>query len=180
MTAAPGASGREVEHRSGQCASRDNLAGRRRPNASARRSGELRRAVTRLVAGGVGTQVHVGVHLVRPAGDPGSRGPRPRPRARLRAEAEGDHGNRYRLRGSLVLYASLCAAIGQGHVVGVDVEIRPHNRAALEARSSPGSPWSRATRWLRRSSNGCERSSSGPRALVVLDSATRRRTCWRS
>jgi cephalosporin hydroxylase len=35
--------------------------------------------------------------------------------------------------GSLVFYASLCAAMGHGRVVGVDVEIRPHNRAALEA-----------------------------------------------
>ncbi len=34
--------------------------------------------------------------------------------------------------GSLVFYASLCKALGRGRVVGVDVEIRPHNRAAIE------------------------------------------------
>lgn len=35
--------------------------------------------------------------------------------------------------GSLILYASLMEAMGEGHVIGVDIEIRPHNRAALEA-----------------------------------------------
>jgi cephalosporin hydroxylase len=35
--------------------------------------------------------------------------------------------------GSLIYYASLCRAMGHGRVVGVDVEIRPHNRRALEA-----------------------------------------------
>lgn len=35
--------------------------------------------------------------------------------------------------GSLVFYASLFEAMGHGRVVGVDVEIRPHNRAAIEA-----------------------------------------------
>jgi cephalosporin hydroxylase len=35
--------------------------------------------------------------------------------------------------GSLVFYASLCRLIGAGRVIGVDVEIRPHNRAAIEA-----------------------------------------------
>jgi cephalosporin hydroxylase len=34
--------------------------------------------------------------------------------------------------GSLIFYASLCTAIGKGRVVGVDIEIRPHNRAAIE------------------------------------------------
>jgi cephalosporin hydroxylase len=34
--------------------------------------------------------------------------------------------------GSLVFYASLFAAIGRGHVIGVDVDIRPANRAAIE------------------------------------------------
>ena len=34
--------------------------------------------------------------------------------------------------GSLVFYASLCKAMGRGRVVGVDVEIRPHNRVAIE------------------------------------------------
>jgi cephalosporin hydroxylase len=35
--------------------------------------------------------------------------------------------------GSLVFYASLMQAMGRGRVIGVDVEIRPHNRAAIEA-----------------------------------------------
>lgn len=35
--------------------------------------------------------------------------------------------------GSLVFYASLLHALGRGRVLGVDVEIRPHNRAAIEA-----------------------------------------------
>lgn len=34
--------------------------------------------------------------------------------------------------GSIVFYAGLCKAMGHGRVVGVDVEIRPHNREALE------------------------------------------------
>jgi len=35
--------------------------------------------------------------------------------------------------GSLVFYASLCKVMGAGRVVGVDIEIRPHNRRAIEA-----------------------------------------------
>lgn len=35
--------------------------------------------------------------------------------------------------GSLIFYASLCQMIGKGRVIGVDVEIRPHNRKAIEA-----------------------------------------------
>lgn len=35
--------------------------------------------------------------------------------------------------GSLVLYASLCKAMDHGRVVGIDIEIRPHNREAIEA-----------------------------------------------
>jgi cephalosporin hydroxylase len=34
--------------------------------------------------------------------------------------------------GSLVFYASLCHSIGKGRVIGIDVEIKPHNRAAIE------------------------------------------------
>jgi cephalosporin hydroxylase len=34
--------------------------------------------------------------------------------------------------GSLIFYASLCKMIGRGRVVGIDIEIRPHNRAAIE------------------------------------------------
>lgn len=35
--------------------------------------------------------------------------------------------------GSLIYYASLCKAFGKGRIVGVDIEIRPHNRKAIEA-----------------------------------------------
>ncbi|HKP03532.1 MAG TPA: CmcI family methyltransferase [Chthoniobacterales bacterium] len=35
--------------------------------------------------------------------------------------------------GSLVFYASLLAAMGHGRVIGLDIEIRPQNRAAIEA-----------------------------------------------
>lgn len=34
--------------------------------------------------------------------------------------------------GSLIFYASLFNAIGGGRVIGVDIEIRPHNRKAIE------------------------------------------------
>lgn len=34
--------------------------------------------------------------------------------------------------GSLIFYASLCKAIGKGRVIGIDIEIRPHNRKAIE------------------------------------------------
>lgn len=35
--------------------------------------------------------------------------------------------------GSLVFYASLFQAMGRGRVIGVDIEIRPHNRRAIES-----------------------------------------------
>ncbi len=35
--------------------------------------------------------------------------------------------------GSLIYYASLCKAMGRGRVIGVDIEIRPPNRKAMEA-----------------------------------------------
>lgn len=35
--------------------------------------------------------------------------------------------------GSLIFYASLCKAMDRGRVIGVDIEIRPHNRRAIEA-----------------------------------------------
>jgi cephalosporin hydroxylase len=34
--------------------------------------------------------------------------------------------------GSLVFYASLCKVMGHGRVIGIDIEVRPHNRRALE------------------------------------------------
>ncbi|NWJ41148.1 MAG: cephalosporin hydroxylase family protein [Geothrix sp.] len=35
--------------------------------------------------------------------------------------------------GSLIFYSSLCRAMGKGRVIGIDIEIRPHNRRAIEA-----------------------------------------------
>ncbi len=35
--------------------------------------------------------------------------------------------------GSLVFYAGLFKAMGKGRVIGIDIEIRPHNRKAIEA-----------------------------------------------
>jgi cephalosporin hydroxylase len=35
--------------------------------------------------------------------------------------------------GSLMFYASLFKAIGKGRVIGVDIDVRPHNRRAIEA-----------------------------------------------
>jgi cephalosporin hydroxylase len=34
--------------------------------------------------------------------------------------------------GSLIFYASLCKLIGKGRVIGVDIDIREHNRKAIE------------------------------------------------
>lgn len=41
--------------------------------------------------------------------------------------------------GSLIFYASLCKAIDKGRIVGIDIEIRPHNRKAIE--EHPLYPW---------------------------------------
>ena len=35
--------------------------------------------------------------------------------------------------GSLVFYAGLCTALGKGRVIGIDIEIRAHNRQAIES-----------------------------------------------
>jgi cephalosporin hydroxylase len=35
--------------------------------------------------------------------------------------------------GSLIFYASLLELIGKGRVIGLDIEVRPHNKAAIEA-----------------------------------------------
>ena len=40
--------------------------------------------------------------------------------------------------GSLIFYASLFEMMGGGQVIGVDIEIRPHNRAAIEAHPLAG------------------------------------------
>jgi cephalosporin hydroxylase len=40
--------------------------------------------------------------------------------------------------GSLIYYASLCKATDRGRVIGVDIEIRPHNRRAIESHPLAG------------------------------------------
>jgi cephalosporin hydroxylase len=40
--------------------------------------------------------------------------------------------------GSLIYYASLCKVMDRGRVIGVDIEIRPHNRRAIEAHPLAG------------------------------------------
>lgn len=35
--------------------------------------------------------------------------------------------------GSLIFFSSLCKAMDKGHIIGIDIEIRPQNRQAIEA-----------------------------------------------
>lgn len=74
--------------------------------------------------------------------------------------------------GSLVFYASLCRAMDHGRVIGVDIEIRPHNRQAIEShalapliRLIEGSSTASATLELVR-----EAVAPGDKVLVILDS----------
>lgn len=74
--------------------------------------------------------------------------------------------------GSLVFYATLLKAMGQGRVIGIDIDIRPHNRQAIEAHEmSPlieliqGSSIDPVT-----VSSVAESVAAGDRALVILDS----------
>jgi cephalosporin hydroxylase len=74
--------------------------------------------------------------------------------------------------GSLVFYAGLCRAIGKGRVVGVDIEIRPANRQAIEAH-----PMSSSITLIEGSSTAPEVVASvakqvnpGETVLVILDS----------
>jgi cephalosporin hydroxylase len=74
--------------------------------------------------------------------------------------------------GSLVFFASLLELLGEGRVVGIDVEIREHNRREIEAHALArridlvqGSSADDATfEAVRAHAHGCER------VLVVLDS----------
>jgi cephalosporin hydroxylase len=73
--------------------------------------------------------------------------------------------------GSLLYYASLLELAGHGEVLGVDVEIRPHNRQAIEAH-----PMSRRVKMIEGSSIDegtvaqVHAAARGRRAIVVLDS----------
>lgn len=74
--------------------------------------------------------------------------------------------------GSLIFYASLCKAMDRGRVIGVDIEIRAHNRSAIEAH-----PLADHIELIEGSSTAPEvirqvkeRIQPGDRVLVILDS----------
>jgi cephalosporin hydroxylase len=74
--------------------------------------------------------------------------------------------------GSLIFYASLFEAMGAGRVVGIDIEIRAHNRQAIEAH-----PLAKRIALIEGSSTAPEVVAAaaahvkpGERALVILDS----------
>jgi cephalosporin hydroxylase len=74
--------------------------------------------------------------------------------------------------GSLIFYASLLELIGEGRVVGVDIDIRPHNRKAIESH-----PMFKRISLLQGSSIApeivaavTEISKDAQRTMVVLDS----------
>lgn len=74
--------------------------------------------------------------------------------------------------GSLIFYASMCRLIGKGRVIGIDVEIRPNNRKAIENHS-----FAHAISLIEGSSvdsrvvqRVCNLLQPGETVLVVLDS----------
>jgi len=74
--------------------------------------------------------------------------------------------------GSLIFYASLMEMIGKGHVIGLDIDIRPPNRAAIEAH-----PMSRRITMIEGSSTAPEtvaqvkaRIGPGDTVMLILDS----------
>lgn len=74
--------------------------------------------------------------------------------------------------GSLIYYASIFQVMGKGRVVGVDIEIRPHNRAAIEAH-----PLASAITLIEASSTAPEALEQvracvrpGDKVMVILDS----------
>jgi cephalosporin hydroxylase len=78
--------------------------------------------------------------------------------------------------GSLIFYASLCKALQKGRVIGVDIEIRPHNRAAIEQHILL-----RAARPRRMSSQRLDRGSSLAKPCWSYSTrCTLGSTCWMS
>jgi len=74
--------------------------------------------------------------------------------------------------GSLIYNASLCKAMGKGRVIGVDIEIRSHNREAIEAH-----PMSELITMIEGSSTASETVAQvkalvqpGETVLIILDS----------
>lgn len=78
--------------------------------------------------------------------------------------------------GSLIYYASICKVLGRGRIVGIDIEIRPHNRSAVEQHSL-----SDMITLIEGSSTDAtmvarvaEQVRPGEKTLVILDSAHNR------
>jgi cephalosporin hydroxylase len=74
--------------------------------------------------------------------------------------------------GSLILSASILELLGEGEVLGIDIDIRPHNRAAIEAH-----PLARRIRMIEGSSvddavvaEASRAASAVERVMVILDS----------
>lgn len=74
--------------------------------------------------------------------------------------------------GSLLFYASLLELLGEGEVIGIDIDIRAHNRAAIEAH-----PMSKRLHLIQGSSTSaevieqvCARAAGKKRVMVCLDS----------
>jgi cephalosporin hydroxylase len=63
--------------------------------------------------------------------------------------------------GGLIFYASLCRLAGRGRVVGIDLEIRPQNRAAIRTH-----PLADASRSARRRSSSTRATSRRPSRTV--------------
>lgn len=74
--------------------------------------------------------------------------------------------------GSLVFYASLCELMGSGRVIGVDIHIRPENRAAIEAHALASRITLIEGSSIDPATVGRVRSSipAGSRVMVLLDS----------
>lgn len=73
--------------------------------------------------------------------------------------------------GSILYYASLLELLGHGDVIGIDVDIRAHNRAAIEAH--PMSRWVRLIEGSSITTDVIEKVhglAEGKRVVVVLDS----------
>jgi cephalosporin hydroxylase len=73
--------------------------------------------------------------------------------------------------GSVVFYASMLELIGKGEVIGIDIDIRPHNRSAIESH-----PMMKRIRLIEGSSLSPEiaaeiiAATANKRVMVVLDS----------
>ena len=74
--------------------------------------------------------------------------------------------------GSLIFYATLCHAMNRGIVIGVDIEIRPHNRSAIEAH--PLAPYIRLIEGSSTDAAVLQQVKSlipsGARVMAILDS----------